>query len=150
MFPNSEMIHGLRRAELINLLDNSHMPVKNVRNVFRRQDSRVTEPVIFNIDELHVSVRPVSVVRHNWAIAPVDTILIEVTIPPVEDNPIFDEDAFLRESGIGHIQQVPAGVVIRRTVTFVGGIMPQNLLYQMEMLCVSALHLLGEEIDELE
>ncbi|HHL0036236.1 MULTISPECIES: transfer repressor [Enterobacteriaceae] len=148
MFPNSEMIHGLRRAELINLLDNSRMPVKHAFNPFRKPDSRVIEPVLFDIDELHVRVTPVSVVRHNWAIAPVDTIVIEVTIPPVDDNALMDEDVFLRDSGIGHIQQVPAGVVIRRTVTFVGGIMPQNLLYQMEMLCVSALHLLGEEIDE--
>src|SRR5690606_41723736 len=67
-----EMIHGLRRAELINLLDNSRMPVKHAFNPFRKPDSRVIEPVLFDIDELHVRVTPVSVVRHNWAIAPVD------------------------------------------------------------------------------
>ncbi len=38
------------------------------------------------------------------------------------------------------------GASIRRTVTFVGGITADNLLYQLRLMCVSALKLLGEEL----
>ncbi|ECI1235221.1 transfer repressor, partial [Salmonella enterica subsp. enterica serovar Saintpaul] len=40
------------------------------------------------------------------------------------------------------------GASIRRTVTFVGGITADNLLYQLRLMCVSALKLLGEELGD--
>ncbi|MHA0372904.1 hypothetical protein ACXY9V_21565, partial [Escherichia coli] len=58
------------------------------------------------------------------------------------------ENDFLRDSGIGHIQCEPGGASIRRTVTFVGGITADNLLYQLRLMCVSALKLLGEELGD--
>ncbi|MHA0490368.1 hypothetical protein ACXY9E_14360, partial [Escherichia coli] len=91
---------------------------------------------------------PISSLKFDWEWAPVDTILIEVIIPPVESDLVSAENDFLRDSGIGHIQCEPGGASIRRTVTFVGGITADNLLYQLRLMCVSALKLLGEELGD--
>ncbi|MBJ4016179.1 transfer repressor, partial [Salmonella enterica subsp. enterica serovar Meleagridis] len=91
---------------------------------------------------------PISSLKYDWEWAPIDTILIEVVITPAEADLVSAEHDFLRAAGIGHIQCEPGGVSIRRTVTFVGGITADNLLYQLRLMCVSALHLIGEELED--
>ncbi|KOY62840.1 hypothetical protein [Photorhabdus heterorhabditis] len=144
------MIHGLRRSELLEVLDNSKFPVQHLTNPFARTTKGLSQPVIFDLDGLHITITPIVISKHDWDLAPADTIIIEVIIPPVDEIKLVNEDQLLRDSGIGFIQRVPAGITIRRTVTFVGGITVDNLLYQLQLLCVSALHLLGEESEESE
>ncbi|EBG2148460.1 transfer repressor [Salmonella enterica] len=148
MLLRNTLIHGLRRDQLIEVLDISEFPVVHVDNPFVQPESTGIKPVIFNIDELHVAITPISSLNFDWEWAPVDTILIEVIIPPVAIDLVDKENTFLRTSGIGHIQCEPGGASIRRTVTFVGGITADNLLYQLRLMCVSALHLLGEELED--
>ena len=148
MLSRNSLIHGLRRDQLIEVLSISEFPVVLVENPFIQPESTGKKPVIFNIDEFHVSIAPISSLKYDWEWAPIDTKLIEVVIPPAEADLVSAENDFLRDAGIGHIQCEPGGVSIRRTVTFVGGITADNLLYQLRLMCVSALHLIGEELED--
>ncbi|MDS6630160.1 H transfer determinant A [Klebsiella michiganensis] len=148
MLSRNSLIHGLRRDQLIGVLTISEFPVVMVESHFIQSEVMGIKPVIFNIDELLVSISPISSLKFDWEWAPVDTILIEVIIPPVESDLVSAENDFLRDSGIYHIQCEPGGASIRRTVTFVGGITADNLLYQLRLMCVSALKLLGEELGD--
>ncbi len=74
-----------------------------VESHFIQSEVMGIKPVIFSIDELLVSISPISS-KFDWEWAPVDTILIEVIIPPVESDLVSAENDFLRDSGIGHIQ----------------------------------------------
>ena len=144
------LVHGIRRSELIKVLDESAYPVVHHQGTFKRPSITEVDPVLFSIDELFISIAPVPAIKHNWDVAPADSIIIDVTIKPVNDLAVDTESLFQRESGIGAVQVVPAGIQIRRTVTMVGGTTTDNILYQLRLICVSALHLLGEDCDETE
>lgn len=148
MLTRNSLIHGLRRDQLIGVLKISEFPVVMVDSHFIQSAVMGIKPVIFNIEEILVSISPISALNFDWEWAPVDTLLIEVIVPPVEEVYVFEENNFLRDSGIGYIQCEPGGVSIRRTVTMVGGITADNLLYQLRFMCISALKLLGEELED--
>ncbi|NTZ40898.1 transfer repressor [Enterobacter sp. JMULE2] len=147
MLTRNSLLHGLRRDQLLEVLEISEFPIVPIESPFIQSESSGITPVTFNIDELHVAITPISNLNFDWAWAPVDTILIEVIIPPVDFERVKTEDRFLRDSGMGYIQCEPGGASIRRTVTFVGGITIDNLLHQLKLMCVSALYLLGENVE---
>ncbi|MBL5885676.1 transfer repressor [Lelliottia amnigena] len=148
MLTRNSLLHGLRRDQLLEVLEISELPIVPIASPFVHPETSGIAPITFNIDELHVAISPISDLNFDWSWAPVDTILIEVIIPPVDFERVKAEDTFLRYSGMGYIQCEPGGASITRTVTFVGGTTIDNLLHQLKMMCVSALHLLGEDLDE--
>lgn len=99
MLSRNSLIHGLRRDQLIEVLSISEFPVVLVENPFIQPESTGKKPVIFNIDEFHVSIAPISSLKYDWEWAPIDTILIEVVIPPAEADLVSAENDFLRECG---------------------------------------------------
>jgi hypothetical protein len=151
MVSRNSLVHGLRRDELIEVLNYSEFGVVHVENPFIHANEDGIRPVLFNIDELHVCISPLSDLNLDWDWAPIDTMLIQVIVPPVPIDEVTMENAILRNTGIGYINCEPGGVSVCRTVTFVGGITCDNLLFQLRLMCISALHLLGEELgDESE
>nr|WP_233341567.1 transfer repressor [Escherichia coli]UGK56158.1 hypothetical protein [Escherichia coli] len=105
MLSRNSLIHGLRRDQLIEVLSISEFPVVPVENPFIQPKSTGKKTShFFNIDEFHVSIAPISSLKYDWEWAPIDTILIEVVIPPAEADPVSAENDFLRDAGIGHIQ----------------------------------------------
>ncbi|MGE4843518.1 MULTISPECIES: transfer repressor [Buttiauxella] len=148
MLSRNSLIHGLRRNELIEVLNASDYPIVHKDNSFTPEELKWARPVLFDIDELHISIAPLSSVKYDWDMAPVDTILIEVIVPALDTDLVEEEDSLLRDSGVGYILYEPAGASIRRTVTFVGGVTPDNMLYQLHLMLLSALHLLHEDVGD--
>lgn len=67
MLSRNSLIHGLRRDQLIEVLSISEFPVVLVENPFIQPKSTGKKPVIFNIDEFHVSIAPISSLKYDWS-----------------------------------------------------------------------------------
>ena len=123
MLSRNSLIHGLRRDQLIEVLSISEFPVvwSRIPSFSLNQQAK---PVILILMNFMFPLPQFHRLSTTGEWAPIDTILIEVVIPPAEADLVSAENDFLRDAGIGHIQCEPGGVSIRRTVTFVGGSPP--------------------------
>ena len=149
MITTNAIVHCVRRHELHELLVNTGLPITFLESQFNADGDLGPKALIFLLDYLHETIVPVARPNHDRNIAPTDTIIIDVLIPPDENDVQQDKAHVIESMGVGEVELIPSGISVRRVVTLVGGVSASNIISQLRLVCLSA-HKLTEEGEDDE
>lgn len=142
--------HGVRKHELLRIIERSGLTFEEAPNTFGFAEAS-HNPLSLILDGYFIQITPMAREDHNWEIAPVDTVILSIIIPPSLDEDL-DENTMtiMSDCGVAEFELEDAGTRINRLITFVGGATAGNFLHQLRLLYITACQTQGgfEDNDE--
>ncbi|HBR1414603.1 TPA: HtdA [Klebsiella pneumoniae] len=130
--------HGVRKHELLNIIERSGLNFEEAPNTFGFTES-LRNPLSLILEGYFIQIIPMAREEHNWEIAPVDTVVLSIIIPPsLDDAPDESTIKVISEYGIGKFELEYAVTKINRMITFVGGVTAENFLHQLRLVYITA------------
>lgn len=130
--------HGVRKQELLKIIERSGLNFEEAANTFGFADS-TRNPLSLILDGYFIQIIPMAREGHDWEIAPVDTVILSIILPPsLDDDPDENTMTIMSDCGVAEFELEDAGTRINRMITFVGGATAENFLHQLRILYITA------------
>jgi hypothetical protein len=130
--------HGVRKQELLKIIERSGLNFEEATSNFGVADN-TRNPLSLILDGYFIQIIPMAREEHNWEIAPVDTVILSIIIPPsLDEDPDENTMTIMSDCGIAEFELEDAGIRINRMITFVGGATAENFLHQLRILYITA------------
>ena len=115
--------HGVRKQELLKIIERSGLNFEEATSNFGFADN-TRNPLSLILDGYFIQIIPMAREEHNWEIAPVDTVILSIIIPPsLDEDPDENTMTIMSDCGIAEFELEDAA---------------ENFLHQLRILYITA------------